>query len=351
MAEGIRPIFVFDGKPPNFKSGELLKRREKREKAEVELKAAKEAENVEEQEKHSKRLVRAGKKENDDCKKLLRLMGVPIVEAPCEAEAQAAALAKAGKVYAVGTEDMDALTFATPILLRKMAFANDSKFKIQVMHYDKAIKGLNLNHDEFVDLCILLGCDYCDPIKGIGPKTALKLIREHKNIETILDNIDRKKYNVPSNWIPNEKKRNEAEKIAEEEYDTDDEKQKLKEKKQSTDEKNGEDNESEPDIIPIYVSARHLFNEHEVLPPSSFDFSWGKTLDEDGLIKFLVDDMSFNPDRVKGQVERLKKAFASTKKPQARMDSFFKVVSKPAPKRKLPEKKKSGGKGAAKKRR
>lgn len=120
-------------------------------------------------------------------------MGVPVVNAPCEAEAQAAALAKAGKVWAVGTEDMDALTFQTPVLLRKMTFANASKSDIQQLDYAKAIQGLELTHDQFVDLCILLGCDYCDSIRGIGPKTALKLIRQHGNIETILKNIDRKK--------------------------------------------------------------------------------------------------------------------------------------------------------------
>ena len=107
MTEGIRPVFVFDGKPPNIKSGELLKRREKREKAQAALQVATEEGNVEEQDKHSKRLVRAGHKENEDCQKLLTYMGVPVVLAPCEAEAQAAALAKAGKVYAAGTEDMD----------------------------------------------------------------------------------------------------------------------------------------------------------------------------------------------------------------------------------------------------
>jgi flap endonuclease-1 len=156
--EGIRPVFVFDGKPPQIKSGELMKRREKREKAQAALKVATEEENIEEQDKQSKRLVRAGTKENDDCKKLLRLMGVPVVLAPCEAEAQAAALAVAGKVYGVGTEDMDALTFRTPVLVRKMTFANASKSAVQTMNYAKALEGLQLTPDQFVDLCILLGC-------------------------------------------------------------------------------------------------------------------------------------------------------------------------------------------------
>lgn len=83
-------MYVFDGKPPQFKSGELLKRREKRIKAEEALKAAEEKGDVEEQDKQSKRLVRAGHKENEDCVRLLGLMGVPIIRAPCEAEAQGA---------------------------------------------------------------------------------------------------------------------------------------------------------------------------------------------------------------------------------------------------------------------
>jgi flap endonuclease-1 len=99
---------------------------------------------------------------------------VPVILAPCEAEAEAAALCKNGLVYAVGTEDMDALTFATPVLVRKLTFANQTAkgAKIQQMDYKKAVEGLGLTHNQFVDLCILLGCDYCDNIKGIGPKTA-----------------------------------------------------------------------------------------------------------------------------------------------------------------------------------
>lgn len=161
LKEGIKPVYVFDGKPPSLKSGELLKRREKREKAESDLKTAKEEGDAEAQSKQEKRLVRAGTKENDDCKKLLRLMGCPVIEAPCEAEAQCAALAKEGLVYATATEDMDALTFATPVLLRKMTFASAKASDVQVITYDKIISGLAITYDQFVDLCIMMGCDYC----------------------------------------------------------------------------------------------------------------------------------------------------------------------------------------------
>lgn len=346
MTEGIRPAFVFDGKPPQFKSGELLKRREKRAKAEEALKAATEEGNIEEQDKQSKRLVRAGHKENEDCKRLLELMGVPVVNAPCEAEAQASALAKAGLVYATGTEDMDALTFATPVLLRKMTFANASKSTVQQMNYQKAIEGLELTHEQFVDLCILLGCDYTDSIRGVGPKTALKLVKEHGNIETILKHLDRKKYGIPEAWIPNEAK-------------------KQQEKDDASTDDEGNENESpkkeddEEELIPAYVEARRLFMEHEVMDKDKVELKW-KPCQPEALTKFLVEEMGFNPERVKSNIEKLQKAFKEHSKPQARMDSFFKPVqqdpSKVAAKRKaMKEKNKVDAKksksGAGKKRR
>mmetsp|Transcript_18531 Transcript_18531/g.28154 ORF Transcript_18531/g.28154 Transcript_18531/m.28154 type:complete len:431 (-) Transcript_18531:631-1923(-) len=340
MTEGVRPVYVFDGKPPNIKSGELVKRREKREKAEKALASAKEEGNVEEQSKQSKRLVRAGQKENDDCKKLLGLMGIPVVESPCEAEAQASALCMAGHVWAVGTEDMDALTFKCPVLLRKMTFANASKSDIQQLNYAKAIEGLGLTHNEFVDLCILLGCDYCDSIKGVGPKTALKLIRAHGNIETILENIDRKKFTVPDDWVPNEVKARQKKEKDEEEYDTEDEKEGKLKKDEDEDDK-----EEEEEIVAIYVNARKLFNEHEVASFKPGEIKW-KECQPKPLTDFLVNEMGFNPDRVQSNIEKLQKAFKATAKPQMRMDSFFKPVpgaKKPAAKRKA-----ATGKDAAK---
>eukprot|EP00956_Cyclotella_meneghiniana_P031535 scaffold83104_cov59-Cyclotella_meneghiniana.AAC.1 len=314
LTEGIRPVYVFDGKPPQFKSGELMKRREKRAKAEEALKAATESGDVEEQEKQNKRLVRAGQKENEDCIRLLTLMGVPVIRAPCEAEAQAADLAKRGKVYAAATEDMDALTFASPNLIRKMTFANASKAEVQEINYAKAIEGLELTHDQFVDMCILLGCDYCDTIKGIGPKTALKLIKEHGCIENILKNLNREKYTVPESYEPMEAHKRKRE----DEEDTDDEKE-------------GKPKEDEDEeLVPVYVEARKLFNHHEVLSESEIDplLKW-KECQPEPLKAFLVDECGFNPDRVQSSIEKLQKAHKATSKPQMRMDEFFKVKPNP----------------------
>eukprot|EP00592_Proboscia_alata_P004191 CAMPEP_0194371126 /NCGR_PEP_ID=MMETSP0174-20130528/19500_1 /TAXON_ID=216777 /ORGANISM="Proboscia alata, Strain PI-D3" /LENGTH=440 /DNA_ID=CAMNT_0039148989 /DNA_START=59 /DNA_END=1381 /DNA_ORIENTATION=- len=353
MTEGIRPVYVFDGKPPQFKSGELLKRREKREKAEKDLEAAMDSGNIEEQDKQSKRLVRAGQKENNDCMDLLRLMGVPIVKAPCEAEAQCAAMANAGLVYAVATEDMDALTFKTPVLLRKMTFVSGSKSDIQTMSYPKAIQGLDITHDMFVDLCIMMGCDYCDTIRGIGPKTALKLIREHKCIEEILKNIDRERYHIPDSWIPNEARAKEevAEKEREKELEGTDEEDNKDNKGDSQEQTKNTDEK----LVPIYVEARRLFNFHEVLTKDEIDLKWLDCKPAE-LTKFLVEKCGFNADRVKSSIERLQKAHKSSSKPQMRMDSFFAMkpsanAGKLAAKRKATalEAKKKGKGGSAKK--
>ena len=110
-------------------------------------------------------------------------------------------------MYASGSEDMDTLTFASPVLLRRLTFSEARKMPIMEIKLDKVLAGLEMNMDQFIDLCILLGCDYCDSIKGIGPHRALTLIKEHKNIETVLQHIDRKKYIVPEDWPYEEARR------------------------------------------------------------------------------------------------------------------------------------------------
>lgn len=95
---------------------------------------------------------------------------------------------------------MDALTFGSNVLLRHLTFSEARKMPIQEFYLDKVLEGLGLNQKQFIDLCILLGCDYTDSIRGIGPKRAIDLINEHKSLETILKNIDTKKYVPPEEW-------------------------------------------------------------------------------------------------------------------------------------------------------
>ncbi|GJP42526.1 hypothetical protein CLOM_g2077 [Closterium sp. NIES-68] len=126
--------YVFDGKPPDLKREELKKRYARREDATEGLQEAKEEGKAEDVEKYSKRTVRVTRQHNEDCRRLLRLMGVPVIEAPSEAEAECANLAKQGKVFGVASEDMDALTFGAPKFLRHLM--EPAARKLPVMEFD-----------------------------------------------------------------------------------------------------------------------------------------------------------------------------------------------------------------------
>ena len=142
---GIKPLYVFDGAPPKLKSGELAKRVQRKAEAHEAHDEAKETGTAEDVEKFSRRTVRVTREHNNECKKLLKLMGIPYIDAPTEAEAQCAVLARAGKVYAAASEDMDTLTFNSPILLRHLTFSEQRKEPIQEIHLDRVLEGLNMD--------------------------------------------------------------------------------------------------------------------------------------------------------------------------------------------------------------
>jgi flap endonuclease-1 len=275
---GIKPLYVFDGAPPKLKSGELAKRFQRKAEALEQHEEAKETGTAEEVERFSRRTVRVTREHNAECQRLLKLMGVPYIVAPTEAEAQCAVLARAGKVYAAASEDMDTLTFNSPVLLRHLTFSEQRKEPIQEIHLDRLLEGLEMELPQFIDLCILLGCDYVDPIKGIGPSTALKLIRDHKDLEGVVKHFESgTKYTVPADWP--------------------------------------------------YKDARALFLEPDVRPADDplCDFKW-EGPDVDGLIKFLVEEKGFNEDRVRSGADKLKKNLKTAQ--QSRLEGFFKPVQR-----------------------
>merc|ERR1719454_813291 len=198
MENGIKPVFVFDGKPPELKLGELAARREKREAATKALAEALESGDQEQILKATKGTVRVTKEQNEQTKQLLRLMGIPVVEAPSEAEATCAALCRDGKVFASATEDADCLTFGTKILIRNLMAAEAQKRQILEVHLSVALEQLNVTMDQFIDFCILSGCDYCDTLKGIGPSTAIKMLLQHGSLEKVLEVLGPEK--VPANF-------------------------------------------------------------------------------------------------------------------------------------------------------
>ena len=203
---------------------------------------------------------------------------------------------------------------------------------MRVRTRQKAISGLNITHEQFVDLCILLGCDYCDTIRGVGPKTALKLIREHKSIERIVQNIDTKKFTVPDSWLPkSSEKEKPATKVEDDAASSQDEESPPDVRPVNTSTEDDEDDDDIDDeaFVPAYVQARELFLNHEVVNKQSTEpklndvLKW-KPCQAEELSTFLIDTMGFNRDRVTSSIAKLQAAYTKNLQPQSRLDSFFK---------------------------
>lgn len=280
IENGLKPVYVFDGKPPELKGDELKKRLEAREKAEKSRDEIKETGTAEEIEKFERRTVTVSREQNEEAKRLLKLMGVPVVEAPGEAEATCAALAKNGKVWAAASEDMDTLTFGTPHLLRHLTAGDQKKQPIVEVTLSKALEQMELSYDQFVDLCILLGCDYCEPVRGMGPRTAWNLIKEHHSIEAIQASLSKKggKLQIPETFP--------------------------------------------------YKEVRKLFFTPDVINQDEHSLKWSSP-DMEGLIDFLVRQKGFSEERVRAGAAKLSKG--SSQAPQGRLTDFFKPAKRSAP--------------------
>ena len=185
LAVGIVPVYVFDGKPPEAKSNVLKSRREKS----VALKKLMdESEDKDKKEKYKTQSFRMTKEDVDDVKKLLSLMGVSYIQADGEAEGYASELCKMGYVDGVVTEDMDSLAFGTPLLVRSNIDRSiKRKDVLSTINMERVLEGMNISFDEFLDICIMSGCDYCENIKGIGPNKSYQNIKEHKTIEKFVE--------------------------------------------------------------------------------------------------------------------------------------------------------------------
>ena len=188
LAVNITPIYVFDGKPPENKCDVLKNRNDKVANA----KAAMENTELTEEQKNNleKQTVRLKKQHVDDIKQLLDLMGVSYVQADGEAEAYASEMCRKGMVDYVVTEDMDTLAFGCPRMIRTCL---DKSIKrsdvISVITLDTVLEGFSMNYTEFIDMCILCGCDYCENLPRVGNKTAFNHIKKFKTIESLLPKI------------------------------------------------------------------------------------------------------------------------------------------------------------------
>ncbi len=156
----IIPIYVFDGKPPVFKTKTINTRKEFKQKATDKLN---EDLTEEEKIKYFKRTVYISKKQIDECMELLDLMGIPYITAPEEADSQCAELVKSGIADGVLTEDMDIMTFGATKIYRNLTSYSKDKYMILM---DDVLNELKLNYEQFVELCLLFGCDYCDLVSS-----------------------------------------------------------------------------------------------------------------------------------------------------------------------------------------
>ncbi len=264
MEEGIKLVFVFDGKAPDIKQ----KTWEKRSKIKQE---------ASDMRKYSARTVKLTKDMVADAKNLITALGLPIVQAPSEGEAQTAFMVTNGDAYASLSQDYDNLIFGCPTLVRNLSIAGKRKkkgklgfqtIKPEIIALQDVLDNLKLTRDQLIVLAILVGTDY-NPggIKGIGPKTGLKLVKEYQNdFPAIFDKVE---------WATH--------------Y---------------------------PDL-----PWKKVFDTIKNIPTTKdYELKW-EQFDETKLIKLLVEEHDFHEQRVQTKLEKLQKE--QKKLTQKGLSSFF----------------------------
>jgi flap endonuclease-1 len=252
-------VFVFDGRPPQLKGGEVDRRRALRRKAEKEYAEAVKAGDLAKAHSKAVQTGRLTREMVEDSKRFLDLLGVPWVQAPSEGEAQAAHMARRGDIWASNSRDYDSLLLGTPRLVRYLTIQGQEwlpskgrarRLLPEVIDLPEFLGHHGITREQLVDLGILVGTDFNDGIKGIGPKTALKLVREHGRLEDMPEKVTAQ--------LPQE-----------------------------------------------YPEIRRLFLEPEVT--DDYSFVPGE-LDGEGLIGFLCGERGFSRERVESVIERIERS-------------------------------------------
>ena len=278
MAEaGIKPVYVFDGIPPEMKKRELSERMKRKKEAEKKLEEVRRKGRIEEARKYAMQAAHLTREMADEAKKLLDAMGIPWVQAPSEGEAQASYMAWKGDVWAAGSQDYDSLLFGAPRLVRNLAITGKRKLpgrnvyvevKPEIIYLDKLLKKLGITREQLIVIGILLGTDYNPKgIPGFGPKTALRHVKTYRDPIRALKAV---------------------EKMA-----------------------------GDYDIIAIY----NYFLKPDVTDDYRIQF---RPPDEGKIYQILVEEHDFNPERVKRATERLRKAYREhLKARQTSLDAWF----------------------------
>ncbi|HLC65991.1 MAG TPA: flap endonuclease-1 [Candidatus Nanoarchaeia archaeon] len=190
MKSGLKLAFVFDGEPPELKRHTREKRAEIKREAMKEYKKAVEEEDTEMMKRYASRTSILTSEMIEDAKSLIEAMGMPVIQAPSEGEAQAAFIAKKGDAYAVVSQDFDSLLHGASKLVRNLSITGKRKVagtlsyqdvKPELFSLTENLNHLGIDQDQMIAMAVLIGTDYnVGGIKGIGPKKALELVKRHK---------------------------------------------------------------------------------------------------------------------------------------------------------------------------
>jgi len=190
---GVKPVYIFDGIPHKLKRGTLDLRRERKERAQKEWEKALEEGDLQRARTKAQQTSRITDVMIEDSVRLLELMGVPVIMAPGEGEAQASYMTGMGDVYGTASQDFDSLLFGSTLLFRNLGVTGRRKLpgrkawvsvSPEVISLPQTLSDLGISREQLVDMAILLGTDFNDGVKGIGPKRSLSLIKELGDLET-----------------------------------------------------------------------------------------------------------------------------------------------------------------------
>ena len=197
MAQNINLCFVLDGKSPLLKIKEQEEREYRKQMAEKKFKEAQEEHDEELMLRYSKQSIRLSKDMVEESKELIQALGLPVIQAPSEAEAMCAFICERGDVDYVGSSDFDCLLYNTPKLVRNLtvsqrrrvasgAYVNVSP---EVIELKEVLDNLGINQDQLIVLAILVGTDFNEGVPKVGPKTALRLVKQYKNFDTLFKEV------------------------------------------------------------------------------------------------------------------------------------------------------------------
>ena len=192
LKEGIKPCYIWDGKPPEFKTKTLEEREKRKQEAKIAFEKAK---TEEEKMKYAQQMSKLTEEMISDANKLLDALGVPYFNAPSEGEAQIAHMVRKGDLWACASQDWDSLLFGSKLLVRNLSISGKRKLprtrtfvtiKPELVDLYENLKKLEITQEQLIIIAMLIGTDYCKGVKGYGPKKSLSLVKKEKTLENVL---------------------------------------------------------------------------------------------------------------------------------------------------------------------